>query len=774
MNQRWNAVKTIKPFVLVAVIFSMLLSIVGGVTANDYAAQSTSNSNQPQAKWSSETIVTVSNDVKVNNVKRLGINIGSYSQYGAGQYLKNLIPNPGLESGEFAMIFLAARGANSTRVQPNRWAPPWNAQADGFWDSAQYEILSGPAAGRTGTVRQFRREGGKYTFYLNNNPIKLQERDAVMVYRKVPGYFSETPTKFHEAEPNQTRPGSPGRQSLRIHNSGWQPGFGVPFDSFARDADRSAGKMRIVEGNWHYEIWVRAEQPNMSLEVKFHRVQEKVFHQEVIPLTTRWQKIERRFFIPSGSDSLQVNRANPLAFELRIAEGPKNADILFDDLELSSLDQRNPTEFSDKFIQQLRELNPGVIRFWGKQLGSSLDNQIAEPWARKTVGHDPHEGTPHDYNYSLHEFLELAQYLGVEPWYVVPPTFTPAEMRNLVAYLSAPAGASPYSRKRAELGQSAPWTSVFPKIHIEYGNEMWGGNTVGDPFRGASFWNGQQIGEVANKRFQIMRSAPFFNQSKLNLVVGGQAGFAGRQQEIEMASSNHDTIAVAPYYASEMPVYNSAHNLYYSMFANATASVAANGKMTQSRNFIDANKNMAIYEINTHLNRGYMNPTIRNDFVTSQGAGLALPLHMLTYQTELGVRTQAAFTALQHSFEMPGQGGQRVKLWGVLRDVEATGLKRPTGLGMEIVNHAIKGDAITTVQSGSNPTWMQNPINGIAERTEVNFVQSFAFRQWKDYGLVLFNLHLSSPQTVKIELPSNVYGPAKMHMMTSKHINDDN
>ena len=99
----------------------------------------------------------------------------------------------------------------------------------------------------------------------------------------------------------------------------------------------------------------------------------------------------------------------------------------------------------------------------------------------------PHERQASQWGYSLHEFLELCQEVGAEPWYVVPPTFSAADVLGLVEYLAAPADpAHPWAERRAALGQAAPWTTVFPSLHLEYGNELWGAASGSDPFFGAS------------------------------------------------------------------------------------------------------------------------------------------------------------------------------------------------------------------------------------------------------------------------------------------------
>ena len=729
----------------------------------------------PNQQTNPITTVTITDSVILPNAKRLGINAGRYDQYGAGQILKNLIPNPGFEAGEFAMIFLAEQGATYNKVRAARWIGRWDGHNNGFWDNAHYEIISGNAKGRSGTVYRYALEGGRYTFYLTGGGKIPQGDDAILVRMpQVDGYFTDKPSQFVQADPTQKRPGSPGKQALRLSSSNFQPALAIGLDSFGRDADRSAGKLNIIEGNYQFEIWARSAEANQTLEIKFHRVQERIFYEETIPITNNWQKISRQFYVPPGADSPFLN--NPLAFEVRIASG--KGDVWVDDVVLQNSGHQNPTPFTDSYVYLMKQLQPGVLRYWGAQLGSSLDNQLASPWARKTNGFDPFNRNPEEFTYSLHEFLQLAQFLDSEPWYVIPPTFTAAEMQNLIAYLSAPAGSHPYAKLRADLGQPTPWTTIFPKIHLEFGNEMWGPADYGDPFVGATVRTGGRVGEIANSRFAVARRSPYFQPYKLNLIIGGQVGNPWQQEQAEIQSSNHDSIAFAPYFG-DLTYYGGDEQWFYPLFANPTQQVSnlPSGRVRANANTLaraGAGTEMAVYEINSHFTYGYIPLSIRNDYLTSFGMGLALPLHMLTFQRDLGINTQTAYTALEYSVLMPGKY-ERAKLWGLLRDSEATQRKRPGWLGLELANRAIRGSMLRTYQGGNNPTWVQQPLNGIDHPVEVRYIQTFAYREGQnDYGIILFNLHLDESQQVQLNLPKSPQWSGKLYTLSSNNIRDDN
>ncbi|MBN1446943.1 MAG: hypothetical protein JXA28_03345, partial [Bacteroidetes bacterium] len=491
-------------------------------------------------------------------------------------------------------------------------------------------------------------------------------------------------------------------------------------------------------------------------------------------LTTQWQRIERTFTVSEGADPVRVysdEEYRPiLAFTLEVLNG--GGEVWVDDAELHSTGDVNPTVFTDSYVERLMELRPGTLRYWGGQLGASFANQIAEPFARRTNGYSPRTRRAGSWPYSLHEFLELCEYVGADPWYVMPPTFSEDEIRALGEYLAAPAQeGNPWAQRRAALGRTAPWTAVFERIHIEYGNELWGAASGGDPFMGASVNGGVRLGNIASDRFAILRNAPHYDSDVMKLVIGGQAGYAGRQREIVENSSAHDAVALAPYFGV-LDTWNGEEEIFRPLFASPLYQ-AGSGPMRESRDHLDAGggTELSIYEINFHTTHGDAPIDIRNDFLTGMAGGIALPLTMLVYQRDFAARDQCAFSSLQYSFRL--DNGDYARLWGMLRDVEATGRKRPTWLGMEVANKAVMGAALRTVHSGDNPSWLQPAINGIGEETRVREVQSFAFTEGHRRSVVLFNLSLTESRPVRLDF-DGIPGGAWQYTLASESIHDDN
>ena len=183
---------------------------------------------------------------------------------------------------------------------------------------------------------------------------------------------------------------------------------------------------------------------------------------------------------------------------------------------------------------------------------------------------------------------------------------------------------------------------------------------------------------------------------------------------------------------------------------------------------------IAFYEIGIHPTQGDAPPNIRNNFAAGLGSGLALPLTMLTYQRDLGVIDQAAYQSLQYS-NNGTPDGSFVRTWGLLRDLEGTGNKRPGWLGLEGINRAIQGDLITTRTLVVEPSFIQPKANALPEMVEAPYIRSFAYKDGDRYGLVLFNLDLSRSHPVHLALPpASSVSDAQLTKLQGDSINANN
>ena len=709
----------------------------------------------PTATAQDRTVITITDSVIHDEVKPFGINIGSRNRWGEAQFLKNLIDNPGFEPGVMGMVALAAPGSTPTTFRQAYWNTDWGGHSEGFWDSADYEIVWGAAKGRSGTIREFRHENGAYVFDLGETGTAPGENDVMFVRTTVPGIGGDTAISAF----GQGRPGSPGIQALRL-KSGETDVWNFYMDSYWRDGDRSIGKMLPVEGKWRCAVWAKGIEGGESGRVTFFREGEAIFLEEGLALTDEWQLFEWEFDVEEGIDPIREygdGEYRPiLGFRLEAVEGT----VLFDDVALERNDETNPTVFTDLFVERLKELRPGILRNWGTQFGATLETELSVAFERGTNGYKP-GGGPDAWGYSLHEFLELADEVGAEPWYVIPPTFSAEDLQNLIEYLAAPATLDFYwGMERASLGQVTPWTQVFPVIHLEFGNELWGSAEGNDPFQGASVRGGVRLGQITSDRFGILREHEFYEPVRLNLIVGGQAGYPGRQQELEVNGREHDAVALAPYFGI-LNTWTNDQEIFGPLLAHPTWQSSPEGEMAESYGYLQEGgqgTKPAIYEINFHTTGGNAPIDVRNDYLTSAAGALALPLAMLTYQREFGVLDQAAFTSLGYSFRIGN--GEYARVWGMLRDLYATGRKRPTWLGLELANRGIdlpgestQVEMLAVEREGADPFRNQPPINGIGGAIDVPFIQAFAYRRDElpaEYGLVVFNLDLENGHDVEV------------------------
>lgn len=693
------------------------------------------------------TTFNVTNQVAQGGTQRFGVGLGRHDQFGARQILANIVPNPGFEPAEFGMIFIVYdSNPTANKVQSDNWLQSFNNEAlnigqpAGFWDGAQFEVLNGPARGRTGTVTSYTFDGGRATFNLAGGGQIPAVGSAIAVRKGIGGFdFNTLPNA--KAAPGQKRPGSPGTQALSLTPAANnQASYQEFFDSYGNSLDRSAGKLLVVDGEWKLNMWAKSD-ANATLRVRFARGG-NVFLDKSFALNGGWTNIQETFTgneVPQGGGTL--------ALQMYV-----DGQVLIDDIRLARSSYGNEA-FSGALVSALRDMRPGILRNWGDQLGSSLDNQLATEFGRKPTGYSPKDRIAGGFHYSIHDFLRLSQQVGAEPYYVVPVTWTRAELQNFIAYLAAPAGSHPYANIRANLGQNAPWTSVFSEIHIEFGNEIWGSNDNNDPYVGATFRGGLRAGNIANDRINVMKGSPYYNAQKMNFIIGGQSRFTGRQVELEANSTAHDSIGFAPYYGGLNSFSNNAEK-YNPLWAHASE-LGERGFMAENVDILRTagnNTRPLLYEINLDFAQAFVPGNVCNSFLTSEGAGISLPLVMLHYLQDLGIRDQVTFQLAQYSNTFRRCTGEAQRLFGMMRDIEGTGNKRPTFLGVELVNKALGGNLLVTNSTG--PAFTQQPINGVVAPTQVPYVQAFVFQQGNRYTAVLFNVDLGQARNIQLNVPS--------------------
>jgi hypothetical protein len=216
----------------------------------------------------------------------------------------------------------------------------------------------------------------------------------------------------------------------------------------------------------------------------------------------------------------------------------------------------------------LKALQPGIIRYWGGngQLGETLDNLLTPQFGRQRAGFSEYSAQANQIDYGLHEFLVLCQQIGAEPWFVVPSTFSSADAANLIEYLSGSAATTTYGAKRAALGQTTPWTQVFPTIHLEFGNEEWNST-----FSGGSILYPGPYANQGQTIFAAMQADSSYIPGTIDFILGGQASSPANNAYIQGICTNDTSLAIAPYTMGTVDSFADNESLFGSTFAEPEA-----------------------------------------------------------------------------------------------------------------------------------------------------------------------------------------------------------
>jgi hypothetical protein len=741
-----------------------------------------------------QTNISVSAAAIQTGVKRLGINLGGNRFYDSGQILKNLtMRNPGFEPSLYRSTVQCGSNATASGCTDNL---PYGGWKTGFWAAGStVSVISGAAAGCATTIANFTGPsgtvGGVYAF-ASACSAPLAPGDYFIVGQTIPGNptFGWWPTStgggaFSADTTDLPSPAS-GVQALKVNapNVGDLCTLTSFFDS------NTARSFVTLNGSYQIQFQAKGLSGSQQVQVQFFRGG-TAYTSQTVSLTGAWATYTVNF--NASETGTQTGNAQ-LTFTTVGADS-----FYIDNVSTVQTGSGNPTAFRDPVVNTLQTLKPGIIRMWdGSGLGNSLDNMLADQFGRQPSNFLVWHSGPHeDVSYGLFDFLQLVQTVGysAEPWVVVPITFTPAEASNLIDYLSGGAN-TVYGAKRIAQGQAAPWTNVFPKIHLEFGNEAWNSG-----FEGGIIQKPLVYAARAQTIFRAMRANPNYLSRSFDLVLGAQAANANTVQTIQNACNNNDSISVAPYMMNTITDTTSTANLFQptlaepqALYSNAPGVTAEGigkgyfilGSTAQQVNggemYLDilaaANstnpKPVSIYEENLSTTGGTISQSALNSYVSSMGAGLASVSEQLLGMQN-GILNQNLFALTQWQFKRPD--GAMAYLWGSVIDMGGpTNLRRPQYLAQQLANSAITpgGVMLKTVQSGTNPKWNQPLVNTVA-MNGASVIQSFAFNNGSNgYSLILLNNSLTGAETVTFSGTNAPAGTVYQQQLTSANITDTN
>jgi alpha-L-arabinofuranosidase len=724
------------------------------------------HSNEPTT-----TTITIGPEILHPNVKRLGINLSGQSFYDSGQMLRNLsFRNPGFE-GEIWQSILHCKSVTPTTCTDENQYAVWPA---GFLDGARYELLSGPNKGITGIVHASSAANGQGVT-LTLDPAKPPAAgDFILVRLDKPGNAqagwwtslnggATLATELHDLSPD-----TPGKQALRVDaaNAGQSAAISSYFDSF------EGRSFLRLSGNITLAFRAKMLSGDNFVTVRVERLDAKhgihTFFTKLVPLTAAWKNYDFTFNAYENGDALGTIG---LTFTF------DHTSALLDDVSLTAEAERdNPTAFRNEVVRTLRDLRPGVLRYMdnGTNFGSSLDNLLAPPFARQRSGASTQLTVQDDIPIGLHEFLTLAKAVGAEPWFSMPPGTSPAEAASLIEYLSG-APTTHYGAIRAKLGQSDPWSSVFPQIHLELGNEQWNarsfaGSTINDP---------TAYGRRAEAVFQAIRAAHSFIPARFDLILGSWATNSWWTQQEMASSGGFDSVAVAPYLFNDFNDAKSTEAIFGPMLAEPEMIDSRNdGYMTQ-QSAAAKNTHLAVYEVNIGSMTGAANITQADidRTIPSAGAGLAVADHMLLMLRDLGITNQCLFALPEYVNNFSAPGPKRmIPLWGAVVDMGGpTNLRRPQFLAEQLANQAILRTMLTTHIAGPAHTWDQpQSPNDKIKLDHAHMIQTFAFAEGTRHSLILLNLSRKETIPVLFAGPNKPVNHVEESRLTASNIADSN
>lgn len=615
-----------------------------------------------------------------DETERIGINLGTWTTWGAEQFSGNILMNPGFEGYVDRVIVVNARSDVSSFSDDADWG-----YDDDYWKGAFFEVRTGAAKGTYGKITHSLRKGTNgLPQYVTEKPLPPLALQEIITLTKlgedeqVPLWWIADSSKGRVSiDKIEKRLGSTGVQSLVL-----EPSAGAPaeVDHYLDAMADKAGKLLLVEGAWRFSFWAKSNIVGNTIHLFFRRINgEKAFFEQIVPLSDEWKEYTFDF---------QANdRGVPQTLQLKMGAVGDRGKVWVDDVFLGPVQPDNKTSFRQEVVDVLLKLKPSFIRDTQGQLGDTFKNRIADIYSRRAIASRAYAGVRSlSTGYSIPDLLQLCRAVGANPWIVIPPTFSGEEALALGKFLA----------------QNANKT-LFSTVIVEFGNENW--NWL---FRATGIPYPQTHGYIAEQIFEQVQlgAGAVVNLRK---VVNGQ--FASPEKAVEFARStpSADTLAIAPYLFMSMETGSSPQQNLPAMFASGQEA------MKQIVDLLKPlKKNLAIYEINLHTTEGSATTHERELYTAGEAAGSALAKRLIEGMV-LGIHPEMVFSLSQ--FDTAAQNQSRAKLWGVTRDFGVTSRLRPQGLAMIMLNGVVGG-----------ALHLLTPIEGGDELTAVAFNQH---GQWK-------------------------------------------
>lgn len=719
------------------------------------------------------TTITLTDKVLVPHVERMGMHFQGDNYYDSVILKKRVAES--FEGGIYRLHVNAPGGADQKApMSLLAWMDPKKLQEE--WIGATAHVLCGPDIwkqvkvlgveagkhkdGKAGTVFRFDQpvrwnaEARYSGVMLEMTDLKEGSHPWATVKRElkdgkiVKSYSYED--KFCSPERNEivigdTPPGGGGNASLKLDGR-----EGPAFIRFHAQGNNAAP----VGGDWTAKVWAKAVGGSPELTFKPSVPGDA----KSIAPTGEWKQYTVKLTLPPVSAG---DKSALFTLELNA----KGGAVLIDNVEAwKDGDSTNPTPFRDGLVTAMRYINPGSVRYL-RNTKNSLWNAIVPRIEAASQGGRGEKGVD---EFGTHEFYELCEYLKANPWATLPGTMLPEEMDLLMEYHGGPAGTKG-GDLRIRLGHEKPWTKVFDKIHIQFGNEAI--TFFGTGFYGPDYWTAL---------IDRCKKSPYYDPNVFVFHLNEQGcGRAGMDVHPGFDRFTINGYHIFGLYDDQIGDRSNPAELYDFVFASAWhlwMDPQNNKNYEDMVRAKERGKELSIYEgMNYHTTFGSDNPPtdIINHMITSSAGGMSAFHTGLILLKHWGARTQENFNLAQLGFKPGGSFGNipgTVRVWGGVLKIgnEAERRYRPRVIAEHIANEVIGGDLIETVHTGADPKFSVTKRFGagygpsrnpkMVTVKDIPRIHSYAFAEGKRRGLILVSNDPREAQPVNVAFSGGVKG----------------
>lgn len=749
----------------------------------------------------------------VASPRRIGMNIGDTNWFSNGNIYKNIIGqnNPTFEPLEERRIWaLSSAGTTTTFTSPIAFDnyPP------NYWVGANFVIIYGQSGGAevgcTGTITS--NTGPNWpgsgnvapTFVTSACPAAFSIGDIVIVFQnRFPTLESDWEGGFNGFAAQQSGGGklesdttdlcaTCGTQSLLMDATTGTSAIGELWDS------DNANIWILMNGTYQITFNAKLVSGSPTLTVTASRSSSNGFtcgpytltSASSPALTSTWTQYTEtctasEVGVRTGNPSCVAGGTTTACTAIGTAQvnfSVTGGAIYLDNASIqktSGLDPTNTSSWRDEVIADLRLLNPGEFRNWITHLNGMSVNNMTLPANQRQPSDSgtrayTEPGGDGKFMPSAEDILVVSQLIGAEPYLEIPVTWQAADFSNFIEFLAGPSTDGGYGARRAALGQTAPWTTVFNKIHLSFCNECWNNTFDGEalPFRnnapGGVNFNGLYY-DYAHAMYialAAMRGNPNFNSANFELVANAQtaqtfgwdfflanAPVGGAPDSIEIqayyyGTNNSDT--------SNADMWGPAYAIPWDRVTNPSDQANFNASVTdyESQHTCGATGTSTcgvnVYEWGEGTITGTATtPTQSAQDILNAGSGNVPTVAMLPLLNEqffnLGSQNYFSFNEYANSSAFPNTN--TAKLWGAIVDAGgATGNVRPAFQAMQLVNKSIIGTMYSCPVSGTftsnypgNANNGENVPPGMPAISNLPYIFAWCFKTGNSRSMVLVN-----------------------------------